>query len=69
MMLSTQLAGRFFSPPSLGSASMNQKIIPDVVNNQTVCTVKESDTARAAAEAMVRENIAAVIVTDRKSVV
>ena len=46
---------------------MNQKIIPDVVNNQTVCTVKESDTARAAAEAMVRENIAAVIVTDDNS--
>jgi CBS domain-containing protein len=43
---------------------MNQKIIPDVVSNQTVCSVSKSDTARAAAEAMTRDHIAAVIVAD-----
>lgn len=43
---------------------MNQKIIPDVVNNQSVCSVAKSDTARAAAELMSESHVAAVVVTD-----
>lgn len=42
---------------------MNRKIIPDVVGEQDVCSVKTEDTARAAAELMADKHVAAVIVT------
>ncbi len=43
---------------------MMQKIIPDVVESQDVKTVTVSESARAAAEAMVSANVSAVVVVD-----
>jgi len=43
---------------------MNRKIVPDVIGEQDVCSVKKDDTARAAAELMTTKHVAAVIVTD-----
>jgi len=41
---------------------MNRKIIPNVVNEQKVCSITKDDTARSAAEMMAAKHVAAVIV-------
>ena len=43
---------------------MMRKIVPDVVNDQTIHTISPSDTARQAAKVMKENNVAAVMVTE-----
>ena len=43
---------------------MHRRIIPDVVNNQNVCSLPLEDTAANAARQMVKRNIAAVVVVN-----
>ncbi len=43
---------------------MHRKIIPDIVNDQTICAMTTDGTARQAAERMVERNTAAVVILD-----
>ena len=43
---------------------MHRKIIPDIVNDQTICAMAIDETARQAAEKMVTRNVAAVVILD-----
>ncbi len=43
---------------------MHSKIIPDVVNNQTVCSLTKDSSAREVAESMEKSNCAAIVIVD-----
>jgi CBS domain-containing protein len=44
---------------------MHRKIIPDIVDNQTICALAATNTVREAAQKMVDHNTAAVVILDR----
>jgi len=46
---------------------MYRKIVPDVVSDQSICSLKKDATAREAAEAMASANVAAVVVVDEQT--
>ena len=46
---------------------MYRKIVPDVVSDQSICSLKKDVTAREAAETMASANVAAVVVVDEQS--
>ena len=46
---------------------MRRKIIPDIVNNQRICALPATTTAREAAEKMVECNTAAVVIVDAQN--
>lgn len=46
---------------------MRHKIIPDIVNNQTICALPETTTVREAAQKMVECNTAAVVIVDSQN--
>lgn len=48
---------------------MMRKIVPDVINNQSLITVNPGDTARATAKLMHEKRIAAVLVTEGEALV